>query len=52
MEAFENICEWLENCAQCELYTVSDLHEKMTQANARWTCIHNEELQTKVDVSL
>lgn len=33
MEAFENICEWLENCADCELQTVSDLHEKMTQAN-------------------
>ena len=33
MEAFENICEWLENSADCELYTVSDLHEKMTQAN-------------------
>lgn len=32
-ESFERICEWLENTAESDLYSVRELHEKMLHDN-------------------
>ena len=34
MESFEDICEWLENYGDCELYTVRELHKMMDEKNS------------------
>lgn len=30
MEAYEKVCNWLENETDCELYTLKEVHEKMS----------------------
>ena len=32
-EAFERICDWLENSMDCELYSIQELHQKMLEKN-------------------
>ena len=32
-EAFENVCDWLENSAECEVHAIQELYDKMVEDN-------------------
>ena len=38
-DAFETLCQWLENSGDCEIYTVNDLYKFMADGNENIYCL-------------
>ena len=44
-EAFENVCDWLENSAECEVHAIQELNDKMVEDNDGVAYTHSTVLE-------